>query len=445
MAAATRQRQAPYYLAFLIVVAVVITAALYQLYSRDLELVRLEGGVLTIQDFTYYLAVTEAFWHAGITEIYQPESQLEAISQFIGSEMTVGMPIGTTPTALLVWYPFVCLMTHSLELAVSVWTALSLAFLFSGILKTCMFSIGSNQKGQLAFFIVAVTVVFSFAGITAFLLGQTVLLVTGILSLLAVSLRRFEQTDQRIHWLIPVLCLFLLSMKPHYLIFCAMLLLLYGYWKETVAGVLATLLGWVLLTPKLGLHWIADYFQAIRVFTRPDIPGVYLNAFALDEFTIFRSAFRPWLGDNIAVAISQSTVLLCGILILGMTVTRLFRAPNHKDRVYPVALRMRLISILVATYLLFTPYAGGYEDTLTLFIVCAMTLAGVDFTRHLWRTVVLLLACLISLNHGWLPDNEPLWFYWAAKLLWLSMLILWKVPTFQEFGGGNVSQRVTEF
>jgi hypothetical protein len=85
--------------------------------------------------------------------------------------------------------------------------------------------------------------------------------------------------------------------------------------------------------------------------------------------------------------------------------------------------KQQLFVLLVASYLLFSPYAGAYEDTLFLPVFSMILL--IDKTPKLtdYKSLILIFSLFVILLQSYFPTNKPLWLFWIVKFTILSYMV----------------------
>jgi hypothetical protein len=78
----------------------------HRFISQQIDFVACLKGYLKIQDYAYHIILVKAFWFDGFGNIYDVYFQQQALSSYIGSQINKVMPLGITPIALVVWFPF---------------------------------------------------------------------------------------------------------------------------------------------------------------------------------------------------------------------------------------------------------------------------------------------------------------------------------------------------
>lgn len=384
-----RTRALLYAGAVLITVVVIYCAVL-----RSLPLLEYRDGVVVVADFAYYLLVGRVFWNGEPGTIYEPESLMLALSVETGLQFTGVMPVAITPMFLAVLLPFLPISHLGLDLATASWLAVSWLVLLAGISKlSAMVRMGRADRLWRSAVVLLAIGLASSAFLRTTALGQTTSFALGLLLLLRVRLQVSESRSadpRRVDWLTAIFAV-VVSLKAHYMVLAFLLLIIWRRWCTAVAGIALALFICLLLTPKLGFLWPLSYLESYRLFSADALPALVQSAFGFNGMNIFRTATSEYLSTKAAIAISQGALWLGFIaaLLLGVTVRN------------SVAGRDLAIGVFLGAYLLFTPYAGAYEDLLLIYLallpLCAAAAAGCQPGRY--NTPVAALLLLLSINY----------------------------------------------
>lgn len=88
---------------------------------------------LRIDDYVYKLHIIKDFWSGEIPSIYRFENQIQTMEKIYGIPLAEAMPIGDTPTVVLVFLPFSLLAMIDFPLTMTLWVSLSLIVLFHAL------------------------------------------------------------------------------------------------------------------------------------------------------------------------------------------------------------------------------------------------------------------------------------------------------------------------
>ena len=94
------------------------------------------------------------------------------------------------------------------------------------------------------------------------------------------------------------------------------------------------------------------------------------------------------------------------------------------DKLYLINLsKDQLFVLLVASYLLFAPYAGAYEDVLFLPVFSTVLLIGKTPNLTDYKSLMLIFSLFVILLHSYFPPNKPLWLFWILKAMILGYML----------------------
>ena len=111
----------------------IVVYLFHQFISKQIEFVIYDNGYLKIQDYAYHIIITKAFWFNGFGNIYDLTFQQEALSSYVGSHINTVMPLGITPLALFIWFPFAYVACFNMALSYTLWTFFSITILLAGL------------------------------------------------------------------------------------------------------------------------------------------------------------------------------------------------------------------------------------------------------------------------------------------------------------------------
>ena len=401
---------------------VLLALCFHHFISNKIEFVAYSNGNLKIQDYAYHIIIVKAFWFESFGNIYDLSFQQQALSAYVGSKIYTVMPLGITPIALIVWLPFAYAARFGMALSYTLWITFSVFVLFAAL-----WQIGRNLslKESLPLLPITLSLVTLFSATTFFaiILGQTSVLAAGLLIYLIYFVHKTANQSKSSNWLIILLLIFILGIKPTYIALGLGLLIIYGMWREALYSIAIVLVCLIGITPMLGVEWVSSYLNLLRMYSHGKFPEFYSWAIVPETMNIFRSAFRSFIGDNIAGMISNTVSYSVYIGVVGMSI--LFKIKNDSiNKLYFTGIsRDQLFVVLVGSYLLFAPYAGGYEDV--LFLSVFVMVLHVDNTPALtnYKSFVLIFALLIILLQSYFPLDKPLWLFWILKALIIGYML----------------------
>ena len=403
-------------------IGVLLTLCFHHFVSKKIEFVAYSNGNLKIQDYAYHIIITKAFWFDGFGDIYKLTFQQQALSAYIGPQIFTVMPLGITPIAMVVWLPFAYVVRFSMALSYTLWITLSLFILF-----TALWSIARNfyRNKNLPILPIALSFVTIFSATTfrALQLGQTSVLAAGLLIHLIYFAHKTTNSSKFGDLLIILLLIFILGMKPTYIVLGFGLLIIYGMWREAIYSLVIVFVLLIGITPILTLKWVPSYLNLLQMYSHGKFPEFYAWAIVPETMNIFRSAFRNFIGDNIAGLISSAISYSVYIGIVGLGILSIVRGKSI-DKLYPINLpKDQLFVLIVANYLLFAPYAGAYEDVLFLPVFSTVLLVRKTPNLTDYKSLVLIFSLFVILLHSYLPPDKPLWFFWILKALIIGYML----------------------
>lgn len=396
---------------------------------------RLEGGGYRIPDFLYWLVVIRAYWAGSTDSFYTVDSNFTALSKFFGTSVAEIMPVGISPTAAILFYPFVRVSDFGLPLALTLWNSLSLSVLVISLTKT-VFRTNLQDPKNRGYLLLLLLPFCSYSFLSALVLGQTVILATALLLLMYLDLESSRPGTQRKIRPACVLATLVLSVKAPYLLFAFALLLSFGEFLTAAAS--AGLLGFsaIFLASILGPGIITGWLGILGAFTEPTLPGPFLSSLVWETIVTFRSAFSARLGHTATLAVSGA-VLLAGTGGLFLTARRFGRAPSPPRTpggFPPPRIREWIVLSYFSVLLLFLPYLNGVEDLLFLVCLALAFRSSRDLPVRGWDLVLPALLLVPLLNHNLrMPPGKPMMLLWLGKvLLCLSLQVPFARSFFRE-------------
>ncbi len=402
-------------------ITVLLALCFHHFISNKIEFVTYSNGNLRIQDYAYYIIVTKAFWFDGFGNIYKLTFQQQALSAYIGSQIYTVMPLGISPIALVVWLPFAYVAHFSMALSYTLWVTFSLFILFTALWKVARYVFQLKKLDLLPIALSFVTV-FSITMFRALHLGQTSVLAAGLFIHLNYFVHKTGKELNSGKWVPILFIIFLLGIKPTYIALGFGLLIIYGMWRQTIYSVAVVIFVLICVTPILTTDWILSYLHQLSIFSQKVVPDAYAWAFAPHTMNIFRSAFRNFIGDNIAGLISSAVSYSVYISVVGLSILPKLKGTSTA-KLYLINLsKDQLFVLLIASYLLFAPYAGAYEDVLFLPVFSTVLLIGKTPNLTDYKSLFLIFSLFVILLHSYLPPDKPLWLFWILKFTILAYM-----------------------
>lgn len=328
----------------LAVFAALLSLVVFEAVTPGLQYFALKGGQLRLQDLAYHLLLVREWWSGSIDSIYSFSAQTKALSSVAGQSMNFAMPVGVTPLALLIWYPFSQL---SFAAAHAAWIGVSLTIFCCAIMR-----IISQFPLKRWWIFGAILILFlSPAFGRTLILGQSSLWALGLLLLLVDELRTGSTKI-----IYPLCLLLLLSIKPSYMFVALVLLLARGNWR--LAGIWFAVSAAVVCA-LLGVSGITEYLHALATYSALKMPEMYQGA----------NSGLPNLR-----AILPVNWPVRAIEIGSLVMTLMVAAADRKSSSWAP---LTLLAVLAALF--FAPYSGRYE-LLLLFLPAIMWILNTQMT-----------------------------------------------------------------
>ncbi len=403
-------------------VGVLLTLCFHYFISEQIEFATYSNGYFRIQDYAYYIIIAKAFWFEGFGNIYEIYFHQQALSMYIGAPIYYVMPLGITPIAMVVWLPFAYVARFSMSLSYTLWSVFSIGVLFFALWNVFRYAFQLKKPALLPIALSFVTL-FSWHILLSIYGGQTSVLAAGLLIHLFYIMQRTATKSQSDNWLLIVLLIFMLGIKPPHMALGLGLLMIYGRWREALYSVVLILVVIIGVTPMLSVKWVPSYLKILPMYGRKDIPDIYAWSITLEAMNIFRSAYRSIIGDNTVIFVSFVVTYTVYLSVVGVSVFAKIKGKSI-DKLSPLKVtKEQLYILLVASYLLFAPYAGGYEDILFLPIFITVLLCGNTPPLTSWKSLTLTFILFVILLHTLFPPNKPLWLLWLLKALILGYML----------------------
>jgi hypothetical protein len=206
--------------------------------------------------------------------------------------------------------------------------------------------------------------------------------------------------------------------------------MIYGMWREALYSIGIVLVFLIGITPMLGVEWVPSYLKLLRMYSHGEFPAFYASAIVPETMNIFRSAFRNILSDNIAGMISNFVTYSIYICVVGLSLLSKIKKKPIDQLFFSRMTREQLVVLFIASYLLFAPYAGGYEDILFLPVFITVSLHGNTPPLTNYKSLTLTCILFVILLHNIFPPDKPLWLFWILKTIILgSMVIFCRYPS----------------
>lgn len=338
--------------------------------------IELADGQLVIRDLAAHISFARAFWAEGGD--YSVASHIQITNAWCGQDVNRALPFGYSPTMLWLLAPFCALTT---KWGFIIWT------LINGGAVWWM-----AQRRRSVCLIGALALVSPLTMISM-ALGQTSLLTSaGIIFLMLRHRRADLEATERWSWLLvcEVVVLWALTAKPPLAIAAAAAMLVGRRWKTVCLAIALSLVTTLLLTPKLGYDWVAQYVALLSNYDREMADAAFAWSLRPDHMSNLRSLLWSYgvIGDHVASQISTVCWLISTAAIVVAGAVR--KLPGYAAW-----------ALVVLAYLLFCPHLTSTED-LHLIVVVAWSVVYLPNYAVNYRFTLAVLALIVAL---FAPDN----------------------------------------
>ena len=405
----------------------------HSFFSSKLELIKYNKDnnfvYFKVQDYAYHILIVKSFWFENFGDIYKLDFQQKALSSYLGSDISLAMPLGITPVALMVWLPFAYLANFSMALSYSFWSSVSLILLFFSLWKFLRKRYQENKTISLPFYLVIVSI-FSPAAFGALLLGQTSIFAVGLIVLIIDYVMEKKEKRKNLLGIAYIsILVFMVGIKPTYLVIAFGLLAIYGMWKEAFFSGFFLLAYFIAISFLLGIDWVFTYKNLLEMYNSGNFPQVYSWSIVPGTMNIFRSAFANIVGDNIGVKISNSiTIGIYFIVLFYITLIQLGKIGKN----FKIG-KKQVFILLLSSYLLFAPYAGSYEDMFFI-VLFLMLFQGRKLPRLIeYKGLIIALLTMLVLSQVIINTKKIMWILWTVKFIIISVVMFYSIRPSREF------------
>jgi|GEM_PF-2280161 len=358
---------------------------------------------IIIQDYFYYISIVNSWWSAP-SNPYDPSFHMHFLSELAGYPVNNFMPLGLTPTFLMLLLPFGILARGSVLLSYYVWVAIALSASFWVMWDAV--ALTGHRKRQIFILVLCFATLFSQAAISGIVLGQSSIFGLAILAFFALP----SQSNRRYSSWIRGVLLILLSIKVHYLILGGSLLLIKRDYRAINVACIVLLFATAITWLYGGLLLYPEYLESLRYFAG-NSGNQQVDVVALRTSNTFRSAFAELFGINLSSTLSK---IILGILLTWSLIATV-RRKGSSNSLFPYYLAGLGL-------LCFMPYIGRYDDILILgFLVVSDMGIKSSRVRVGFREFVAVVLLILILNREeiW-PTVGPLQF--ALKIAFFVTL-----------------------
>lgn len=366
----------------------------------------IRDGTVRISDLGYYLTIIRGVITGDGTSFYQPETHLSALSKLVGAPVAKAMPVGVSPTVVLILLPLALLPVDQYALGISLLNALGVT-LFVGCWVPLL--IRYYSKPSLAFRTAAalVVILLSMSSQTNFILGQFAMIAVGLICASFMLSRKDSSTSNT---LMLVVCGTFLSIKLHYLAIFIVVLVCSKKYKELLFVLVSVVVSTAFSLNILGWESFGPFLKSLGVFSVAEKPDFLSGGFPADRMIVFKAAFSGWLDARFVTLLSWSGGAVM-ILFAGY-----FWVKDYSNQLLTVP-----ILLVTAAYLLFTPHMGSeYED---LLLAIPIFICVREYRSYQYLNSAILLAFVV-LNADFFRPCLASCLLWLVKLTSLGLLLL---------------------
>ncbi|MCB0358241.1 MAG: DUF2029 domain-containing protein, partial [Bdellovibrionales bacterium] len=353
-----------------------VTGMLFAVFQQTVgseveRLVDVRDGYLPLQDFAYHVELVRAYWEGVIPTIYTLDAQTKVLSERIGEPFQYAMPVGMSPTALVLLIPFTVVSRWGMSYAVGVWLAFSWAML--GIAVGWGWWLLREHAGrQRLWFATAMVASVSAVALNATRLGQTSIVALAFLLLVVSELLAADRSKRAPRAAIVVIALAVLSLKAPYFIIGAALLINHAQWRPLgyAVGVLAVVVLSLMAFAEPSL--LSSFAGQLTVYTGRELPAAYQSVVVREtQFSLFGVA----LATNAPLFVLRLIPIVgLGAIVVLMALALRGRTVGEGERRRSAMSQGTMVVGVVGALLLLSPYSGRYEDlllSLPLFVLVA--------------------------------------------------------------------------
>jgi len=382
-----------------------ICIALYYLAFAKVQLLVSAPNQLTISDFLIYVGSVSGFWRGKVSNLYDIQQLINYWSEVLGWRMKAAWLTGISPLGVIWFGVFTPLFMQNNLLAQSIWMGLSLAALIFVI-----FTRYGTKRGLGAPIVLGLVLFSSDLFYQTLLLGQSSILALALLLYLNSSSSnkgvRYQGLD--------CLALILLAIKPTYFLLgciCAI----------SAKKTRALLVSLFALALSFGYLWLSDsgvvgsYLESLQSYSAADPSPLYLRSFKFELVNNLRSAFVGLMDERSLLSASKWITEIGLLAVLALSCLKAIGSQVFEEKI--------LYTAALSIYLLFVPYAGGYEDMLLVSPLLLVNRSLNYSARSRSIDLVLMLLLTACLNFELLLSNAYL-LRWVLKLAYCS-LITW--------------------
>lgn len=361
-----------------------------------------------VTDYNYYMILIDSLASGAIADPYSYSEQLVGLEEHLDIELESVMPLGLTPSALILLRPFAAIHHHNILLANTLWTYSSFLIFFLGLMSVHNFFKPTFKP--LFFLLLLAPFLLSYNFALNVFIGQTALIATGCLLLLTSHAIRNEVDS--VGLVVTTFCMAFLSVKITYLAIGFSVLLIARMFRYAIvsSAVVMTLTTFAALLH--GHETVVSWIRQLLIFGSDEIPAHYRLAFNPETYITLTSAFSSHIPADYLNMVSKSVLIIGVPLVIYSAISPRFGPAKHLN---DYRLFIFHLSLLFSLFLCFFPYIGGYEDLLIMVPTLFVCMALKPSRKGLSLTLLLLALASLTSNKFFLLDLLPFWSLFFIK------------------------------
>jgi hypothetical protein len=359
-----------------------------------------------------------------IDSFYIQDYQRLALSEFLNNSNVDVLQIGVTPTAILIWLPFIGLSFLSNEIANTIWISTSILVLGIAISKSLMLAKHKGRKNLIIYLSFITIILTSYSFVFSIFLGQTNILMCGIFLAIILHLNNCTKTKSRHNSIFILIALFIASIKVPYFIACVLILLIYSVYKESILSIFLILIYAVFTDVVLDYNLFIDWSKQLSTYLAEESQG-YLF---LLKFVTLRSVLSGFIDDYISLFLTKILTAMAYVFLFVAAICKSLKLSNN----FKWPQNEFLITLIFFSNLMLLPYSGFYEDIL---IILPLYMALINFTDCEFPKLfyaITMTTSFLYFNYKLIPYEFSVLSLWLLKLSIFILIILFNHAGYQK-------------
>jgi hypothetical protein len=344
------------------------------------RLAYISNASICIQDFAYHYLVIDKAWEQRQSP-YSIDLQSSVLSNYLETENSNAMPLGITPIVVLFGGAYSWLFGDNISTAYYLWQCVSI-LLFCYVVATLVKDRKIFNLENKTIFLLMISPIVT----AAVHLGQSSLLGVSVVLLLLKSMKNPINT-------FVLMCI--AAIKPPYLLFAMWSLILRQQYRDLLTSLIGLVILYGLLHLLFPLNWTIEYYNSLAIYTKNTIPAYYANSIQYSTMSTLNAVLHSFGVHDFRYLVVLSPMFLIFSLFL-------------------VRKGECSLILLVSSYLLFSPYVGGYEN---VFVLVPLLLTRLSTTVKCVTNILALIYFYSSL----LGIQEPVWNFLLLLILLVTL------------------------